>query len=211
MIILQPHLCDLDKDNKYTTFAHFHGGHVRKFYFRGAIAWPQGTEEGFALLAGQDLDTKHIIIFKQYPFWTIDNWLKPDGNIYTREDGKGYYTGLLEFIADNLAHFKCASYFWGDQHIEYYQRFAKEVYQNPQASRRIELIEVPYVHENGPSLLLEKLRTEKFSGEVDTILEKSLSMFTGMQTTKADYDNPVRALMTLLAGFEFQPWVDIRS
>jgi hypothetical protein len=210
MIIVQPYTCAIDRDNRYTTNAHFENGVVRKFYFRGSIAWPEGKKEGFALLAGQDLVTKHTIIFKEYPFWTIDNWLRPDGNVHQRDDGS-YYLGLMQFIQDNLALYKCASYFWGGQHIEYYQRFGKEVYMNPDASRRIELIEAPYVSEIGPEVLLSKLKTQQFKGQVDSMLAKSVETFIGMQNAKVEYDNPTLALMTLLVGFDYQPWVDINN
>ena len=208
MIILKPFTAELDTQNRYTTHLHFTGGAVKRFYMRGSVAWPEGKKEGYALMAGYDLDAEKVVIFEQFPFWTISHWLHDDGTIHERKEG-GHYLGLIQFLSDNLTLYRCASYFWGGQHIDIWNRFAREVYQHPQASRRLELIEVPYVADVGPDILLEKLTTHKFKGEADSALEQSVSEFKGMQTTNADYGNPTLSLMTLLAGFDFAPWVKL--
>lgn len=209
MIINKPFTCEIDTQNRYTTYLHFKNGVVKKFYMRGSIAWPEGKKEGFALMAGYDLAEEKVVIFEQFRFWTVGHWLNPGGTIKEREDGSGYYLGLIQFLSDNLTLYQCCSYFRGGQHVDFWNRFGKEVYQHPQASRRLEMIEVPYVSEVGPGLLLEKLQTEKFKGETDSPLEQSVYDFNGMQTTNTDYDNPTLALMTLLAGFDYAPWVKL--
>jgi hypothetical protein len=75
--------------------------------------------------------------------------------------------------------------------------------------KRLELVEVPYVKENGPGILLEKLKTQKFKGQADSLLMESLKQYVGTQDINDSPDNRVMALQTLLTGFEFQPWIDI--
>ena len=207
MIILKPFTSNIDPQNRLTTNLHFEGGVVKKFYMRGAIAWPNGKKEGFALMAGEDLDTKKIIIFEQFRFWTIPHWLYDDGNVREREEG-GYHLGLVQFISDNLSLYRCCSYFWGGQHIDVWTRHAREIYSNSQITRGIELIEVPYVSELGPDLLNQKIKLRAFKGEVESLLSQSIADFGG-QSKDADYDNPTLALMNLLAGFEAMPWVKL--
>lgn len=209
MIILKPYYSHIDPDNPYTTHLSFEGRRSKRFYMRGSIAWPEGNDEGFALMAGYDLETRKTIIFEQFPFWTVSHWLNDDQTIRQRRDGQGYHLGLVQFIQDNLSLYKCCSYFWGCQHVDIFTRFATEVYKNPMTSRKIELIEVPYVKENGTGVLLERLKTQSFKGAAESMLSESIEQFVKMQTTKEGEDNKVLALKTLLCGYNFQPWVDV--
>ena len=211
MMIVRPFTSDKDPNNHYTTRLHFENGVVKNFYMRGAIAWPEGKKEGFAIMAGMDLFENVVIIFEQFRFWTVSHWLKPDGNITERDDGPGYHLGLIQFITDNLSLYRCCTYFWGGQHIDIWNRFGREIYSNPQTPKKIELIEVPYAKEVGPDLLLEKLKTRKFKGESDSLLEKSVTQFVNMQAADAGYDNAALSLMSLLVGFDFMPWVKIND
>lgn len=206
MIINKPFASHIDQNNQYTTHLHFANGAVKKFYMRGSVAWPDGMKEGFALMAGWDQIEKVVVIFEQFRFWTIPHWSNADGTIHKREDGQGYNLGLSQFIAESLSRYQCASYFYGGQHIDTHTRYGRELY--GVATRRLELIEVPYVKEVGPNLLLEKINTVKFTMEADSPLSKSVIQFVNTQAAGAEYDNATLALMTLLAGFEFQPWVD---
>ena len=211
MIILKPFTSVRDLDNPYTTHLHFEGPAIKPFYMRGAIAWPEGKKEGFALMAGMDLRERIIIIFEEFRFWTIPHWFNDDGTIHARDDGEGYHIGLIEFLQDNLSKYKAASYFLGGQHVDVQTRWRTDVYRNPEVTRRLEMIEVPYVSEIGDELLLEKLKTRKFKGATDSLLDKSVRQFNNMQTTNVEHDNAVLALKSLLAGFEHQPWVEIRG
>ena len=209
MIINKPFAADIDKNNHYTTRLHFHGGAVKDFYMRGAIAWPEGKKEGFALMAGMDLIEKVVIVFEQFRFLTVDNWLNQDGTIHQRDDGAGYHLGLMQFITQNLSKYRCSSYFRGGQHVDVWNRYGKEVYTNSQCPKHIELIEVPYVSEVGPGLLIEKINTEKFRAATDSLLAQSVVQFVNMQAVNIEYDNAALSLMTLLAGFDHQPWVKL--
>lgn len=210
IIINKPFTARIDDNNRYTTHLHFNNGAVKRFYMRGALAFPEGKKEGFALMAGMDLIENVVIVFDQFRYWTIDHWLDQDGTIHEREnEPMQYHLGLTKFIADNLALYQCASYFYGGQHIDVFNRYGKELYNK--SSRRLELIEVPYVAEVGPNLLLEKINTMKFRVGTDTWLSKSIVQFVNMQAVDVAYDNAALCLMSLLAGFEHQPWVNVND
>ena len=209
MIIVKPFAADKDPNNHYTTRLYFLNGVVKNFYLRGSIAWPEGKKEGFAIMSGLDLTEKVIIVFEQYRFWTIDHWYNDDGTIHERDDGKGWHLGLMQFIADNIAKYRCCSYYRGGQHVDVWNRYGKEVYTNEQCPKRLELIEIPFVPQIGPNLLLEKINTGKFRIESETWLANSVVQFVNTQAIDATYDNATLALMTLLAGFDYAPWVKL--
>lgn len=213
MIILKPTAAHIDPANHYTTNLVFDGGVVKPFYMRGSIAWPEGGQEGFALLAGYDLSVREIIIFKEFRFFTYEHWLNGDGSIHERDgDDPGFHIGLIQFFQDNLTKYKATSYFWGGQHIDIWTRWGTEIFKHRETSRRLEIIEVPYVAEIGDGLILEKLKTKKFKGNKDSLLEKSVVQFMNMQKAGGDVgsDNAVQALRALLAGFEYAPWVELK-
>jgi len=208
VIINKPFTSNIDRENHYSTYLHFEGGAVKKFYMRGSIAWPEGKNEGFALMAGYDLTEDIVIIFEEFPFWTISHWLKGDQTVMERPEG-GYHLGLIQFIVDNFSKYKCCSYFRGGQHENIWQRFGQEVYRTTMLPKETELIEVPYVSEIGDGLILEKLKTQKFKGQTDSDLDKAVKQFYNMQAAKVDHGNEIMALRALLAGFEHQSWVDL--
>ena len=67
---------------------------VKEFYMRGSIAWPEGKQEGFALMAGLDLVTGTVIVFEQFKYWTVSHWLHDGGTIQERSDGGYYLLGM---------------------------------------------------------------------------------------------------------------------
>ena len=210
MIIRKPFTTTIDRENHYTSLLHFEGGAVKKYYMRGSIAWPEGSNEGFALMAGYDLADDVIIIFEEFQFWTVSHWLNEDDTVRKREDG-GYHLGLIQFIMDNKSRYKCCSYFWGGQHVDIWRRYGTEVYRHKMLPKDIELIEVPYVKEVGDSLILEKLKVRKFRGQADSKLNVAVKRFFNMQNVNIDRGSEIQALRALLAGFENQPWVDLKG
>lgn len=211
MIIRRPMAVTKHKVNPYTSLLHFEGGVVKPFYMRGAIAFPDGNNEGFAIMAGQDLLSKILIIFEQFKFWTIETWLNGDGTIHTRDDGTGFDLGFMQFINDTFSLYKSATYFWGGQHIDVKTRYSVQVYKSEFKHPMFSLIEVPYVNEIGDGILGEKLNTEAFKGQIDSYLSKSVEQFVNTKMDAGAKNGAVLALETLLAGFEKIPWVDIKE
>jgi hypothetical protein len=207
MIIRKPITSDRDKSNRYSTNLHFEGGARAKFYMRGSIAWPEGSQEGFAMMAGQNIESGEIFIFEQFPFWTIDHWLNPDKTIRKRDDGEGYHLGLIQFVQDNQALYKSASYFSGGQHVDICRRFSIDLYRNNMLPREhIELISVPYVQEVGDNLIIEKLQLRKYKAQTDSRLANSVKQWMKLRAAGTGDDMAVHALRILLAGYEYIPW-----
>lgn len=210
MIIRKPITANIDPNNHYSTWLHFDGGAKLKFYMRGAIAWPQADNEGFAMMAGVNLLENVIYIFEQFRFWTVEHWLDPDGRIRPRDDHdhtQGYHLGLIQFLQDCEAKYKCCSFFYGGQHIDVNRRHLMEVYRNKLLPNRVELIEVPYVSEVGDDLILEKFHTRKFRAENKSLLADAVEQWINLQAAGTGDNNIVHAFRALLAGFEHQPWV----
>ncbi len=68
--------------NRKTSILYFPNGDSAEFYMRGGICWPityecRGKMEnnGFALMAGQDIKTQNIYVFEEISFVTIENIL----------------------------------------------------------------------------------------------------------------------------------------
>lgn len=210
MIIKKPITATIDPNNRYTTNLHYPGGGRLKFYMRGAISWPRANDEGFAIMAGQDLRDNIIIIFEQFRFWMVDHWLNPDKTIRKRHDG-GYHLGLIQFLQECEACYKCSSYFYGGQHVDLIKRHVNDVYRNPMLPRRVELIEVPFVSEVGDDLMLEKSETRQIKAQKDSFLDKSFSQWFNSRKVGIGDNNQVNALRILLTGFDFQPWVNLKK
>lgn len=207
MIIQKPITATIAKNDQYRTALHFERGQVVPFYIRGAIAWPEGPQEGFALLAGQRISDSKIFIFEQFRFWTIAHWLNPDGSLKTREDGSGHHLGLIQVIQDWEALYKCAAYFHGGQHIDVVRRHSLELYRHPLLPRRTGLIEVPYVKEVGDDLIREKGRTNRYMLERHSFLGQALEQWLGLQAAGVGDNNMIHCLRVILAGYEANPYV----
>ena len=206
MIIIKPTASRLDPNNPYTTKLHFDGGAVRDFYVRGSIAWPEGDEEGFALMAGQDIQSKIVYLFEEFQFWTVEHWLEDDGTLHPRDDDPTkFHVGLIQFITDNFTKYKSCSYFWGSQHVDIWKRWGTAVYNNPMLPKQIELIEVPYVKEVGENLVAEYMNTEKIKGD------QRFKLYEKVQEQDIQDNNGAHALRALIAGFEYVPWVKINN
>lgn len=211
MIIRKPITATKDRHNRYATWLHFEGGQRLKFYMRGAIAWPEADREGFAMMAGLNIADGIILIFEQFRFWTIKHWLNPDGAVRQREDDPDqYHLGLIQFIQDNEALYKCASYFHGGQHVDVHTRHRRELYRQKMLTQHIELIEVPYVSEVGDDLILEKLQLRAYKGDHDSFLAKSIEQWIKIRAAGTGDNNQVHALRALLAGFEYLPWREMK-
>lgn len=207
MPILKPFAAYPDKHNRYTTHLHFDGVGSKRFYMRGALSWPELEDEGFAVMGGYDIHAGAVIVFEEFPYWTVKAWLTDSGELRRRDDGKGYHLGLTQFMRDNNSLYKCCSYFWGGQHNDIYRHYGRDVY--GEAKMPVELIEVPYVAETGDSVLLEKIKTHKFFVQADGVLSGAISQYIARRAAGGKVSNAVRTLQCLLAGFEFIPWRDL--
>ena len=204
MLIPKPISHRPDPENHRTSRLFFKGQQAADFYMVGSIAWPEDKKPGFVLLSGQHLGhvEKKIWLFDEQEFWSIDNWLKPDGNLKDRKEG-GYWYGISHFISDCWSKYGCRTFFYGGQHPDINQRYMIEFYKSKMVPRSIQLVEIPYVTEMGNDIVSEYVRHAKFEASKDTRL------FQLMQTPENDENNGKHALKVLFSGFEWVPWVDM--
>ena len=207
MIIPKPITFKPDPVNSSTTRLFFKDQKSADFYMVGALAWPDGKYPGFALLSGMNISDpdKKIWLFEEQEFWTVDNWLLPDGNLKEKKDRKGYWYGLSYFFLNCVSTFGCRSYFYGGQHPDIHRRYMLQVYGSKITPRPLDLIEVPYVKEVGDGLISEYTSLAKFVGDANSILS------VATKAPDADENGPTHALKCLFAGYEYAPWVDIKS
>lgn len=163
----------------------------KEFYIRGAVAWPEGTDPGMAVLGAQDIRDKTIWVFEGYDFLSITPIFQHD---------KKAYNGLAEFLIRCWTKYSCFTFFWR-QGNDVHQRYALKCYDEPTIQPKPEFIRVPYTEEDTAANLLKeyaarkKLKISKQSELYQNIADPEKKMGT-------------HALRCLLAGFEFIPWVD---
>ena len=206
MIIPRPITFKPDPVNSRTTRLFFQDEKAADFYLVGAIAFPEGRYPGFALLSGMNVTDpdRKIWLFEEQEWWTVDNWLKPCGNLKEKKGEKGYWYGLSYFLLDVLATYGCRMYFYGGQHIDINRRYMLQIYGSKITPRPLDLVEVPYVKEVGDGLIAEYTNLTKFVGSADSMLSRAL------RAPDADVNGPTLALKCLFAGYEYAPWVDIK-
>lgn len=206
MIIQRPITAARDPNNRYRTVLHFERGENIPFYMRGAISWPELEQQGFVLMAGQNIETGIVYIFEQEWFWTVPIWTNPDGTLRKNDTG-GYHLGLIQFIKDWEALYKCAAYFYGGQHPDLTRRYGIELYRNDLTPKNISLIEAPYVKEVGDDLVFEKMRSQKFMGQWESHLHKSLEKWKSLRSAGIGGNGAIHSLRALFAGLEAYPFV----
>ena len=171
---------------------------------RGALGWPEANYEGMALMAGVDILTGTVVVFREFPWLTVDHWLE-NGVPKEREDGPGHYLGVTQFFNECRSTFGCSSYFWGGQHLDTARRHARQCYDSPMTIKSLELIEVKWAKEVGDKLVEEWLKTEKIK-----IDGRCKTLISHLKDAHIDPDQGgVKAMRALLAGLEQQPWVDM--
>ena len=201
MIVLKPLSTKYLPHKDLTTFF-FEGPErpsARDFFVRGAIAWPEELQQGFALLAGQDPKTKVVYIFEEYPFWTVGHYLAEDAL---------KHPGLGQFLLDVWAKYHCHT-FYRHQHPEVHRRFSLQAYDDKTIAPKPELIDVPTVERLGDTLVVEYGRTRKLVADQRMTLKQQLTQHFAVPEAK----NPgmgVHALRCLLAGFEHAGWAEPR-
>ena len=222
MIIPKPKSFKLDPkhDKDYqTTRLFFDQRGSSDFHLKGAIAWPKTIPRkdagqdlyypGFVLMSGLNLNdpNKPIWIFEVQEFRTIDNWLKPEGNLMENPAG-GYWYGLAYFLNRVYAQYGCRAYFFGGQTEEIYQLYQGEMIESlkipeGQLQYPIDPIEVN-IDEIGSQLISEYVAMDKLSADDNSRFSEL------MKSPDVNENNGVHALKCLLTGFKKYPWVDLR-
>lgn len=206
MIIQKPISWKYDPEDPRKTRLFFKDRRSADYYIVGSIAWPEGKNPGFALLSGEHLgEGRKIFLFEEQEFWTIDNWLLPDGNMKPLEypSPQGWWYGLTHFVNEGLSKYGCRTYFYGGQHVEINQRHLRRFYDSQMAPRPVSLIEVPYVTEVGDNLISEYTKGQRYRGDTNSRL------FDLLKQADIEENNGVHALKCLFSGYEHIPWMDL--
>lgn len=202
----QPIAAKYDRLTKLTTlyFDTVDGKKSHDYYMMGAVSWPEGMMDGFALLAGEDQTDKRVLIFREFAFRTIDHWILPDHSFKQH--------GFLAFLADAWKDFQCRSFFWY-QDEEIHRRYSLECYQCDRVSPKPEFIRVLYSgQEIGDNVIDEVGRLQRLplnttigaDGKPNSKLYEGLVQYRTMRDadpTKPFMNEAVHALRCLLGGF----------
>jgi len=177
------------------------------YYIKGAVCWPEPTStpgttrDGYAILAGQDVQTGHLILFEEFDFATVPHWFNAHGGLIRM--------GLEQLFADAWSKYRCRSWFTAQDDLTH-QRHARQVWESKNVAPMPEFIRVPYPPDVQQGILNEAADIGRFTGDSRRGLRKQWEIYEA----HPDLDNPpeaVKALMILLSGYEFIPWVERRD
>lgn len=169
----------------------FSSSYPVEMYIRGAVAWPQGSIPGMALIAGQDIKTGHIWIFDDYMFLTFEPLFIKNMNLEV---------GLQLFLREIWIKYGCNKLFYYSD-PETHQFYSRQVYRDELLRPLgMSFIKVPYTDDK----------------VADDNIKSRVALKTIHWSSQSDLDDDVKnpdsrarhALRTLVAGYEFLPWRD---
>ena len=165
-----------------------------EFYIRGAVAWPEGTDPGFAVLGAQEIKTKIIWVFEGYEFFSIAPIFQQD---------KKAYNGFADFFTKIWTMYSCFTLFWRQAH-DVHQRYALKCYELPTIQPKPEFIRTPYTEDiTAENLFKEMAAKGQFKASKQCELYQNI--------VDPDKTAAKHALICLLAGFEYLPWIDVEE
>jgi hypothetical protein len=194
-VIRQPIACKYDRKSQVTSlwFETLQGRFLVEYYCLMGISWPEGEDDGFIILGGQNLEDHRILIFREFSFLTIDHWINPDSSL------RQY--GLVKFLTEAWTQFQCRPICW-HQDDEVHRRYSMQVYKSDLIVPGPEFIRVLYTgQEVGDNIIEEMLNLERLQFDAKSRL------YTDLVAHKSqNVDNPgTHALRCLLGGFAFNP------
>lgn len=194
-----------DKTNRISKLK-FPDGENGEYLMRGGICWPvydptQGSIEGFALLAGQNIRSKIITVFEQTNFVSVDHVLGKDGFVE--------YTGLCSFFNMCWTSYFANSYFIAcQQGVDLNHRYRLQVLRSNMTEPKPALIEVNIFSASQASqLIFEKIAQKTLRHKSEDRLHVALTTFSidSERMTPA-----IQALATCLFGIEQMPYRERR-
>lgn len=201
-----PKTCYMNMEKKVSVL-HFDKPHKDmdgEYYMKGGLCWPIPVRfgadhgaSGFILMAGQNIETKKIYIFKQTSFLSIEN-------IFDSQ-GKMEIEGLSGFFN------KCWSEYFGKNFYYHQDESTHKMFLLKALRSKIILpkpafIEIEWENSANMEALIWRLgNTGILKFEKDSELHKALNLFE-IQTDHRDTLPAVYALKCLLCGLECYPW-----
>ncbi len=182
------------------------GKRMQEFYVMGAVSWPEGGREGFAILGGQNVEDKRVLPFREFRFLTIDHWIGLDNTLKQH--------GFIKFLAEAWADFRCR-YFFFSQNEELHRRFSLECYKNDMVEPKPDFIRVLYADQDiGDNVIEEFLTLRRLSlnttmnieGLPNSMLYSQLREYQSMKDSPGKFVNEgTHALRCMLGGFIYNP------
>jgi hypothetical protein len=190
-------------ENK-TTILDIPGKNPTEYKIFGAICFPSEYERdgeqkvsGFALVAGQNVNTKKVRIFSQQEFLTIENIL--NGNLAVT------YKGLASWFNKMWADYYARKYFY-HQPIQIERKHRLEILRSKVIQPNPMLIDID--HPGGATssqLIWRYLKTKNIVYEKDSDVHNALRRAKNKEI-KIDFQPEMWALQCLLLGFEKFPF-----
>ena len=163
----------------------------QEFYIRAAVAWPEGSEPGFAVLGAQDIKDKIIWVFEGYEFYTVPPVFQKD---------RKAYNGFEEFLRNIWKLYSCRTVFYR-QPEDVHHRFALKCWSLPTIEPKPEFLKVPSTDEVSAENLFKEMAAR---GSFRASKQGELYQAMGNQEKRL----AKHALICLLAGYEDLPWID---
>lgn len=182
-----------------------------QYYVRGAVCWPildvvTSRSQGWALLAGQNIKTKNIVVFESTPFSHISNMI---------EDDKLISMGLVDWFRSVWQKYYCDSFFWSGQFATH-QQYLLEVIRCVDINPQPHFIEVHITDEDDAVNLMYHMRTkDALIIETDPDRKDGKTLINQLllwEQTERKHEFPaVKALLSLTSGYArypFRPSID---
>ena len=198
MVILKPVAVKKSVD-KACTVCYFEHCKPVLFHIRGAIAWPDGDLQGFAFIAGMEVEghNKAVMAFDEFEFWTIDHLID--------EDGKFIQTGLCWFLNEMWSKYQVQSYFVY-QPLDLRKRWETRTYESEMIQPKPYLISIPEIDQVGDRLVSEYINVGRFHGDGDSVLRRHYEEYISNPSLKTPRMG-VHALKLMICGMEKDPYV----
>ncbi len=166
----------------------------REMFVRGSIAWPEGSNGGVALVAGQDIKSREVILLGEFEFWSVEHFF---------EDDQLKFRGLSQFLNQNWQDFYC-NHYYDHQPFEVRDRYYIQILKSKMINPKPVIVNVKYTDDKiADNILNEYLHLQRFIAPRDSLVFRHL-----MTRGSKDEKSGVHALRCLLGGFEFSGWRD---
>jgi hypothetical protein len=168
----------------------------REFYLRGAVTWPDGDSDGFALLGGQNVKGNRVHIFEELEFVTVNDII---------QDGQIRYHGLASWLNRAWSKYFAKLYFW-EQPQDLHKRFSLQVYRSSSVEPKPGFIEISLSGKDEPRHIVnEYVKAGRLTLDKDSELAKQLEF---ARLDEGAHLPAVEALGRLLAGLQRFPFVN---
>lgn len=189
-----------DRENQLTKLFFNENDAPELYFVRGSIEWPIGLIPGYALLSAQNVNTKELWIYEEFPFWTVST--------------SGQSSPLWAWLQDVWKKYLCRYFYFTN--LRDHPRFFLQIQREPLIRTHPVFLEAELASKNQKSidnLILEyrrlnKIKLDQDGGEKEisgNLLDQLMSLDRGYVRDETEIP-AVQALRGLLAGIERWPW-----